>query len=252
MSSMTFNMASVPQGIYDTSTSQLAPMGSTVFLGDGREFQYAENGAVAAINGRGYQASVGLVVADTVDKALSTQAAGDLTVTFTPTGTDVLAENEAAEGYLVITDDTGDVLNAGPTYKISSHLAMAAATAVVLRLQDPLWEGIAAASLGTIVKHPCRDVVIWTPGSAGATRRLVGIPPRDHAVDAFGWFQTKGTCGALRDGTVAVGNPVVLSDGVDGAVSPLTATQAIDETELGDCMVIAADANICIINLRLS
>lgn len=247
MGSTRFTPEVVPQGVYDTSTNQLAPLGATVHFDDGREFVYCEVGGTAAVNGRLYQSEVAEVAAFT-DGALGTENTGDRIVNFTPGGS-TAAENAFAEGYLIITDDTGAIANAGPSYKVSGHAAVSSSTAFDLTLYDPLWEGIAAASTGTLVKHPCKDVIIHpSPPTAG----LVGIPIRDHAANAFGWFQTKGICGCLQQGALTNGQPCVASDTVDGAVADMNATYVVDENIVGESVVDAGDGDVGVINLRLS
>jgi hypothetical protein len=244
---MVFNPATSPQGLYEVSTTQLAPLGAQLFLGDGRVFQYAHNGGTALLPGRLTQAMT-TTSADIVDKALSTEVAGSREVTFTPTGTQTFTENQLAGGYFIISDASG-AAGAGALYRIDGHAAMAAATAVTLRLSDPLYEAIAAADTGTVIPHPCQDVII---SGGPVTAPLTGIPIRDVPIANYCWLQTKGIAPCLADGVVVVGNIVATSDGVAGACQPIVAGGAeVDEIHIGECQFTNATTDIVGMNLRL-
>ncbi|ANS05907.1 hypothetical protein [uncultured Mediterranean phage] len=246
MSSMTMGrMASVPQSINSTSTDQKAPLGTSVRLSDGREFVYAEAGGVALPSGRICQAAV--QVANHIDMATTTGAVGDKTITVT-LGATLASENQYADGLLVVTDDTGDIALAGGVLSISGHPAAASAATLVVSLKDALSEAVDANSTTTLVANKYSDILI-AAGTGSAT--LVGVPIVDLGVGEFGWVQTRGLVACLTDGTLVAGDPVTNSDTIDGAVSPLTATQAIDEGHIGYCQVANADADISVIDLQI-
>lgn len=245
MSSIRFNPQSAPQGLYDVSADQLAPLGATLVLGDDREFVYAEAGAVALTNGRLCQSA--LPIANHANRALDAPAIGTRVVNVTP-GATAGAENLYAEGYLVIVNDTGDITEAGKAFKIAGHPAIASATAQDITLVDPLWEAIAAASTGTLVHHPCRAVLIH---ASPPTTTLVGVPIRDIPISNFGWLQTRGVCGVLQEGVVVAGSPVACSDTVDGAVTPMNVTYVVDEHVVGVAVANTATGDVAVIDLRL-
>ena len=250
MSSIRFNMASTPQGLFDVSADQLAAFGSTLHLGDGRIFVYCENGGVAAVRGRVYQSEVAVDNHGGTGLATTngTGLLGTRTVTVT-LGATAAAENLYAEGYLLQVNDTGSVLLAGTTYKIAGHPAIASAGTGVFTLVDPFWEALSDDATVSLVKHPCKDVIIHP---APPTCPVIGVPIRDIPIDNFGWFQTAGIAAVLQEGVVVPGDPVTTADAaVPGAVSPITATQAVDERIIGIAVGDTATLDLAIINLAI-
>lgn len=230
MSSNTLaRQVTVPQGIYEESDVQKAPLGMTMDLNDGRRFQYCEAGGTGLVVARLLQSEAVVGNHGGTGQALDAPAAGTNVINVTP-GASAGSANDYAEGYIVIVNDTGDVTIAGTVYKVSGHAAITASTAFDVRTLDDLWEAIGANSTGALVKHPCKDVIV-KPASP-ATAPLVGVPIRDITADYFFWSQIRGVCGCLQDGALVNGSEVVVSDGVAGAVAPRAVTVA-DEPILG-------------------
>lgn len=250
-SSLTRALTSVPQGIYEESSTQKAPLGTPLVLSDGRVFNYAENAAVALTAGRLIQQGAAIANHGGTGLAAATVTAGNRVVAV-DLGATLLTENQYAEGYLVSVDDTAnppvpDLV----TMKVSGHPAAdATATAVAITLGDAMvGSGIEAADQVSLIYNQY-DQCIATAGVP--TAALVGVTLFDIQADFFFWVQTKGVCGVLSDGgSLQLGDPVVISDDTAGAVGPYTSTQAIDETGLGDCIAVTAASDIAVINLRL-
>jgi hypothetical protein len=235
------------QGLYEESASQLMPLGYKFTMDDGREFVYGRCGAVAGVNGRMYSAEAVIANHGGTGLAVATELTGDRVVAVT-LGATLVTENQYAEGYLVVVNDTTAIAAAGSTYKIAGHPAADASVAVNITLKDPLWEGIGADSTVCLVRNPHAAVVI-NPAANDAA--LVGIPLRDLTALYYGWFQTRGICGCLQDGAIVNGDVVAVSDGVAGAVQPITATQAIDEVEVGEAVSDTATGDVGVIFLRI-
>ena len=245
-SSGRFSPSTVPQGLYEVSASQLAPLGSTLHLSDGRVFKYAKAGATALLSGRLVQEEIpgALHGFAGTSLAVNTGVAGDRTLTVTP-GATAVTENQYAEGYLVVMySATAGAM--GDCYKIAGHPAADASTAFVVTLADPLYATLLADAEVAIRKHPCKDVIITTAPITGSP---IGVPIRDVPLSNYFWCQTQGLCGILADGTLVNGNIAGASDGVAGAVAPLT--PASDENHVGDVSGFGVTAEFAIINLRL-
>lgn len=236
-SSQRYSLSSAPQGLYDTSANQLAPLGSTLLLNDGREFVYCQNAAVALVEARLIQ-SAAPVGATHDDLALNTPAAGTKVVSVT-LGATAAAENLYAEGYFIT--------STGTTYKIAGHPAIASAGTGNITLADPLYEAIAGATTATLMTHPCKNVIV-KPASV-ATGAIVGVPIRDVPASEFFWAQRRGICGVLGDGALAAGTPLVVSDTVAGALSPQNATYVVDEPIIGIGVYDAATTEVSVVQL---
>jgi len=221
MGSLKFNPSSSPQGLYEVSTTQLAPFGATLHIGDGREFVYGSAGATALAVGRVAQGALA-VAGHGVDAYLATNEplVGTRVVEVT-TITTAVTENQYAEGFLVI----GQAAGGGSCYKIAGHPA-AAIGAVNITLADPLWETLAAGATTGLIAPLSKGCII--AGVASTTGAAVGVPVRDIPIANFGWFQTRGVCGVLQDGAWVEGSPLGISDGTAGALAALTGT-AVDE-----------------------
>ena len=225
MSSFRFNMSSAPQGLYEVSTTQLAPFGSTLHIGDGREFVYGSAGAVALTVGRVVQGRLAIAGHGvSAYLALNEPLIGTRVVEVTTITTAVL-ENDYAEGFLVI----GDAPSGGTCYKIAGHPA-AGIGAVNITLVDPLWETLVTGATGGLVAPLSKGCII--SGIASTTGAAVGVPVRDIPIDNFGWFQTRGVAGVLQDGAWVEGSPLGISDGTAGALAAITGS-AVDEPIIG-------------------
>ncbi len=244
MGSIRRTVTSSPQGLYDSSATQLAPLGTVLNLGDGREFVYGSAGAVAIEVGRMCQSSIAVSGHATTGRALDAPLIGTRVVNLT-VATTLVTENQYAEGYLCIVNATtgGATTGAavGTTYKIAGHPAAASTGTFAITLVDPLWVTMDATAMGNLIAHPCDGALIM---ASAPTRGLVGVAVRDIAATEFGWFQRKGIAACLQDGTWVAGNPLVISDGVDGALAPMTGTDsAVDETIVGQCYEITASGD---------
>ncbi len=230
--------------------SQQFPLGTKLTYGE-RAFRYAQMGAVAGVAGSTYQSVVPLV--GHIDEVIGEPAIGATVIDFTPAvdSTDDLAANELADGIIYINDSVGEAYD----YEIASHPAIAGAILGVLTLRDPIVVAPDAAATGTVVHNPYRAVII---APAPPTAPIVGVGINVVTASRFCWLQTAGKKSVLTDGVVVIGELVIASDGVIGAVEPadLALTEAAPPTghgqrTLGYTLVVNATGEHSLINLQL-
>ena len=175
------------QGIYEESSYAKFDLGEKLELIDGRVFRYGYFGSAVAAGVLVSQDVSATAVVETNNIATAA-AIGATEVTLTDSGTlGSATANQYAGGYLHTTDDAGE----GYQYRIKSNTA-ASSNAVTFTLYDSL---------------------------ASPTDYIVsGTTPRSFTSGYYGWVQTDGVATILADGTIAAGNNLTLSDGVNGAV----------------------------------
>lgn len=200
------------QDVWTEDSEQRFPLGSKVSTADGRVYRYCQNAGTALARGK-LTVAAG-IVANHEDLAVNTAAIGDksLTVTLGATG---VTENEYAEGYVVVVDDTGE----GVAHKIDGHAAADAAAEVVIYLETPIETAFGAATTVTLVKNKYRDVVIATGGTQ--TDIPVGVPNIAVTADYYFWAQSGGVAAVLTSGTntATAGEPVTIGEATNGSVS---------------------------------
>lgn len=228
-------------------TIQKFPLGTEVKIGD-RLFRYAKAGGVALAVGKLMQMVV--PIAGHIDEAVDVPVAGGLVVSFTPTSTNITAD-QYANGYLYVNDDTGE----GYAYRVKSHPAITAAAAGNITLWEDIRLAFGAAATCTLVTSKY-DAVIVHPSPP--TAMVVGVPTRAITASRWFWMQIKGPVPILTDGTVVIGEYVVASDAVDGAVEPADAAitdgtppTGHGEVPVGVCMAVNATTEYSLIDLRL-
>ena len=190
-------------------------LGGLIQLNDMRSFRYGKAGAANISKGK-----VQLAPAPVANHANCTVAAAALNatqVTVTPGATAGVA-GDYDEGFAAINAGPG----LGQVYKISHNPTITASTAFVLALTDPLQTALTASSKLSLVHNPYAGVV----EAAAATRRVAGVPLVSLTAAYYGWFQTFGVAAALADGAIAVGNDLIASTAVAGAVKVSDTTSA--------------------------
>jgi hypothetical protein len=182
-------------------------LGSVMRLQDGREFVYAKAGEALS---KGKLATAPAHVADHSNIAVAAAVAvGGTTVTVT-LGATAATANQYAGGLLVTSDAAGE----GTSYEILSHAAVDASGVITLKLRNPIRVALTTSSEVTLVHNQFRGTLEGTV----ATRKAVGVPLVDVTDQYFYWAQYRGACPVLADGAIALGNAVVPSDAVSGAV----------------------------------
>jgi len=198
------------QGIYEESSYAKFDLGEKLELIDGRVFRYGQfNAAVGA----------GLVVSQDVSAACAAESEGTMTAAAVGATEVIVTDNttlgaatadQFAGGYLHIIDDAGE----GHQYRIKSNTA-ASTNAVTFTLYDGL---VVAVTTDTDVAITgglyCKLV-----SARGDTDYIAsGVTPIAFTSGYYGWVQTGGIATVLANGTITVGQTLMLSDGVDGAV----------------------------------
>lgn len=239
MSQLTSDIQAGPIGLYNTSTTEYATLGSRAVTGDGREFRYARAGAVALVPGTLVQSAAEITnhqnLAPTADQAIGTKV---LTVTL---GATAVTANYYANGWMVVTTSTG----AGYQYKISSHPAAGSGQTLQLTLEDPLVTTLASAtSKVDLVANPYAAVVI---NPTTATSAPIGVAVTAAAASNYCWIQTKGAATVLADGAVVVGTNVAASNATAGAVEAATGVQAL----VGQAVTGIATTQYGVVNISL-
>ncbi len=201
------------QSVYTTVETARHPVGTSGTLLDGRRYVYSCN--------RGSAIAAGVLVKMTepasTDAALAvnTASANDTTLDLTFGGSTTLAVNQLAGGYVNVQDDTGE----GQLYRIESHAALAAATALTVTI-EPIRVAFAAATSVSVIQHPNNNVAIADAGNytqkfVGATTAAVGA---GSSTPQFFWAQTYGPASVLNTGTGGVGTQMTVSASVAGSV----------------------------------
>lgn len=216
-----FNSNSVPQrasaamclglqGLYEISDTQKLDLGSRIRLVDGREFVYGRAGASELAPGKINQTAI----ADQEDQAVTVTAAiGNQYITFT-TDSATITANQYAGGFIYANDDAGEP----QIYTIKSHGASTTTGPATFYTYETIRTAITAGA-GTVsaIKHPCDGLIVCPTTLTGAP---AGVALVTVTAAYYAWFQVKGPCPVLTDGTLVVGNNAIVSNGVAGAVEP--------------------------------
>jgi hypothetical protein len=169
-------------------------------------------------------------------------AVGDTRVSVT-LGNTAAAANDYAEGYLHC-NATGAP---GSVYKIKSHLAIDANGTGWINLYDPVTKAMTTSSKVTLTKNHYKDVVTCP---TTLTSVPVGVSIVDVTNGYYFWLQTYGPCAVLTNGTIVVGNGVIPSGSVSGAVDAEAAASIVPR--VGFVLQVNADTEFSLIFLRLS
>ena len=214
-----------------TYSTKRWPYGTKLILQDGREFRFAEVGAVALTVGVLVQSEVPGANFDALalPAAVSANAKSfDIT-----NGATTIAAGDFDEGFINVEDDAGE----GHLYKIVDHDAEAAGSAAfTVFLASGVIVAMTTATTVGIVKHPTKDVIIHPSPQTAA---IVGAVTRAQSANQFGWLQVKGPASVQVQGTHVIGDLVVPSATTDGACMPSAAIET-DGPPVGVCMEVAA------------
>jgi hypothetical protein len=207
------DQVSAPQGgqsIYDSSSVQLAELGSRKVVGD-RVFRYslakADIGAAMTVQYAGECALKSIAVGSSV-----TQPAG--LRTFTVTAATAISKDTYADGYLVCEAGATDS-NLGMVYGIKSNDYGSAAGTCKLYLYDEIKCALKLTSTWALYQNLYMNVA-----SGSATGVALGISPIDVTTGDYFWLQTWGP--AAVAGTVAQGSGAINS--VSGLCTLMAAT----------------------------
>lgn len=221
--------------MYRTSSNQRQPIGTGMVTQDGRWFRYGRlGGSAITLPARLFQSEVPHANWD--ELAVAAAAVGAKTVTVT-LGAQLVAADDFNGGYLLVEDDTGE----GFEYLIEDTPAIAASAAGAISLVNGLIVALVAATTVSLLKHPLDDMIIHP---SPPTAAVAGVNKVAMAANAFGWFQVRGLCAVLTEGTLVIGDSVQASSTTDGAVTPFTLTEGTPNAEItpvvGHCVSVGA------------
>lgn len=196
------------QDIFVPTISQRRALGARLQVYD-NVFRYGQAGADGALAGNLYQMPV--PVSTHVNMVpVGTYPIGSSIISVT-LGADPVTENQYAEGYLYIGTGTGF----GQKLRIKSHPAAAGSATVAITCWDALGMALNATSRISLVANKYKGLIIHP---SPPTAKLVGVPLVTFTANQYGWFCVKGPCPVLTDGAIVIGDGVIPSDTVDGAV----------------------------------
>lgn len=223
--------------IWEVHTNQKLDLGTALEFDDGRLFRYALIGGTSTAAGSLYQSVAALAghtnIAVDVARAVGAQAVS-ATLNTTAAAVDIYSE-----GFVHINDATGE----GYSYKIKraysvgdAHASATSTGVLTVNLKQGVTVQIAlvaSTSEVAFTRNPYHSVIIHpSPPTAG----LAGVAPGIITNAKYGWLQRKGICAVLGDLTPYVGNELMASRAVNGAVEgwkaliTTGATSASDET----------------------
>ena len=220
----------IPLGIHETTSTQPGPVGTLRVLPDGRMFRlgYAYGACNAnklcAPDATSQVAAEGAATAVVTAAGAATDYAAGVTTIYlkdTDKYTAANSDNVFAGGLLIHANGGG-----GP-FRIIDNTYTAATSVMRVRLEDPTTVAFDSEDEVAIVGQPFNYLQV-----ADSSNMMVsGIPVRTVAAGYYGWFQTRGICSCLMDGTGTDGMLVTLSDGTAGAVQPIGGDVTIDSSD---------------------
>jgi hypothetical protein len=193
----------------ETETNKSVALGTLAQSPDGRLFRYAKAGSSAITAGKLQLGPARKTNHDNIAVAAAA-AIGATQVTVT-LGATAATANEYAEGYLVLSDATGE----GTTYVIKSHPAADASASLVLTLDEPLKEALTTSSEACLVHNRFNACVEGTVQAGGI---VVGVPLVDVAAGSYFWAQVWGVAAVLSDENGTVNRSVTVGSSTAGAV----------------------------------
>lgn len=227
-----------PQDLFVSTSIQQADLGALMATGDGNLYRYAYTGATALVAGTLLQApaqitthqqltptaTAATIVANTQSPASTTVGTNVYpTITVTLGATNAVTANQYAGGWVSVSADSGSGGLKGPKYSIISHPAASAAASLTLTLGEGIYNLITTSAKIDLIPNPYNGVVINPTTGTGA---VCGSAIMPTTVNYYGWVQVDGIASLLNDagGTITVGNTVVPSTSVAGAVKSATGT----------------------------
>jgi len=234
--------------IFHESATQTYALGLEYYMNDGtgRAFRYCKNGAVAlskALITAG-AAQDAQAITSTAQTAYGASVGTKKFNVLQTTG-NAWSAHDLIDGWLVVSDG-GDAM--GDMYLIKDNYWTTSDTVMNVEIADAggLRTAIAATDDVIFLKNKYKDVVVNPTNPASC---IVGVPLIDVTAEYYFWAQFKGQAPIICDGTdtVVVGDYVMASESVAGAVALVDA--AADDHILGQCMLVGAVNETCVIDL---
>ena len=220
-------------------------LGDIAYTQDGRWFRYCfSDGAVTA--GKLVQ-QVANIAAHDNDLVTAAAAVGATTITVT-LGATAIVKDEYKDGLHYVNDGPGE----GQMFTIGAHPAVAASGSFAVPIvdEDGVRTALTATSECGLMKNPWKDVIIapTTPTGAIAGRTCV-----DVSDNRYFWAQRTGLAAILIDGVVVIGQQVMRSDGVAGAVEAVDFAGTVEPELIGAVTLLAvADTEYGLIMMAMA
>lgn len=203
----------IGQGGFESSSTQIHPLGTRAVTKDGRVFRYAQAGASDLVAGNLLQSAA--PIANHLANTPPAVAIGATSFTYTPGATEGAA-NLYAEGFMQVDTTPGN----GYTYRVAGHAAISASTAFTLYLEDPIQVALTTNSRVGLLHNKFKNV-IQTPTTI--TAKVCGVAAYVITATEYGWVQTWGIASVLINGTPAITAPVINGATTAGSVDVWTA-----------------------------
>jgi len=233
------------EGLWTPTVDQKHRIGERYEDAQGRVWRYISNNTTELAAGL-------MTAAETIDaEALNetqtgyTTSIGDTSIRALLSTGNALSNGELQDGWLSVVSSTG----LGYVYAIANNTWITSDTVMHIELYDPIRVATSATSVFTFCKNPWRDVVV---NPTTSVTKAAGVSTCVIPASYYGWVQTRGPCGMLRDTseTLVLGcyGGMAATCNVAGAVGlPAEATLQL----WGKVLSIAADAQTAIIDLCL-
>lgn len=212
---------------FESTTEPKRPVGFKVEDVQGTIYRWAHFGAATNrgvvvatdVSESGYVDTDNVILAPASCVTTTDNAVGSYYVEITLAS---ITSNQFAGGKLLITDDSGE----GYTYDIVGNTATNDPATGTFRLQlaQPLQVALDATSDFAIAGSPYANLEPANMAGTGTDTQVVGVACATQAAGDYGWVQCSGVCGVLTEGTLLLGNGVVPSLTVAGAVAPAVST----------------------------
>lgn len=192
----------VNQSIYEESSTQMAPLGTKLHVGE-RMFAYAK-ADVAVVAGDVCAVNIGSTGTLSVIKQTAATAASAGAYQVKVYAASAVAAGVFDDGYLTVQDSLGQ----GFMYKVKSQPAISSAGSTLVTIYDPLQAAIAATSWLTLTPNPAWGVT----NLVNVTAPVAGIAVCTMSAGNYGWLQVKGIAAVkLGNTTAAFGDCLVPS-----------------------------------------
>jgi hypothetical protein len=229
------------QDMFQSSATQVHPLGTRYRCRDGRVFFYTSAGVSDLVAGTLNQGPA--PIANHLAQTPPVVALGATSFVFTP-GNTAGAANLYAEGFMQVDTTPGN----GYTYSVSGHAAITASTAFTLNLNEPIQVALTASSRVGLIHNTYKNTIQVPTTSTGA---VIGVSTYIITAAQYGWQQTWGPSSVLINGTPAVTAPVINSVTTAGAVDVWTAAAQPTSTLVGNMMQVGVSTKNNFVNLRL-
>lgn len=223
----------IGSSMYSDESVQKHPLGTKVTDGAGRELRYIKAGEALAA-GKLVQSSTEHANHESLTPAAAAIGATSVTATL---GNTAVTANEYAGGWLVVTNTPG----LGLMYEIASHPAANGSASLTVTLKDPIKVALTTDSRFDLVHNPYSDCLTWVDGTGTYTGAPVGVTAYAITSGQYGWVVVQGAASCLANGTLTIGQGVVASNAIDGAVEVAVNDSTETQAPVGYALTTGAD-----------